>query len=222
MPRPISERRVGSPPVASVFKPAGIPARELEETILSLDELEAIRLADYEGLYQEAAALRMGVSRQTFGRIVESAHRKVGQVLIEGRALRIEGGVVTQKQGEKSMKIAVPSRDGEVDGHFGHCSYFSVFTVEDGKITAEDKVESPETCGCKSGIAGELARGGVTKLLAGNIGEGAVRVLSSYGIEVLRGASGNAKKAVEDYLAGKPFEGGANCQEHHEGCHHED
>jgi predicted DNA-binding protein (UPF0251 family)/predicted Fe-Mo cluster-binding NifX family protein len=222
MPRPISERRVGSPPAASVFKPAGIPARELEETNLSLDELEALRLADYVGLYQEAAALRMGVSRQTFGRIVESARRKVAEALIEGRALRIGGGVVTQEQGERSMKIAVPSRDGEVDGHFGHCAYFTVFTVEDGKIAAEDKVESPESCGCKSGIAGELARGGVTKLIAGNIGEGAVRVLGSYGIEVLRGASGKARKAVEDYLAGVPFEGGANCAEHHEGCHHED
>jgi uncharacterized protein len=77
-----------------VFKPAGIPACSLEEVVLSLDEFEAIRLADLDGLYQEQAAERMNVSRQTFGRILEAARKKVAQVLIEGKALRIEGGEV--------------------------------------------------------------------------------------------------------------------------------
>jgi len=207
-----------------VFKPAGIPAAGLPETVLGLDELEALSLADYDGLYQEAAAMRMGVSRQTFGRILESAHRKIAAALIEGRVLRIEGGAVVRgqdnAQGVPTMKIAIPARDGNVDGHFGHCAYFSVFTVEDGRITAEDKVESPETCGCKSGIAGELARSGVTKLIAGNIGEGAVHVLGSYGIEVLRGASGPVREVAESYLAGRTFETGANCSAEHEGCQH--
>ena len=221
MPRPFSERRVGGEPAAALWKPAGIPARGLEVIVLGLDEFEALRLADYEGLYQEAAAMRMGVSRQTFGRIVESARKKVATALALGHALRIEGGpAIRETQGETTMKIAVPTRDGMVDAHFGHCAYFSVFAVEGGKIVAEEKLESPEECGCKSGISGELARKGVTKLVAGNIGEGAVRVLSSFGIETLRGASGKARSAVEDYLAGKPFEGGANCHEHHEGCEH--
>ncbi len=65
---------------------------------LTLDEFEAIRLADGEGLYQEEAAERMGVSRATFGRIVEAARRKVAQVLVEGKALRIEGGRVHTMQ----------------------------------------------------------------------------------------------------------------------------
>jgi predicted DNA-binding protein (UPF0251 family)/predicted Fe-Mo cluster-binding NifX family protein len=213
---------VGGSPVIGLYKPAGVQAQDLEEVSLGLDELEALRLADYEGLYQEAAALRMGVSRQTFGRIVEAARRKTAAALVEGKALRIGGGpAICETQGEGIMKIAVPTRDGVVDAHFGHCAYFSVFTVEGTEIKAEDKVESPETCGCKSGIAGELARMGVTKLVAGNIGEGAVRVLSSYGIEVLRGAGGSSRKAVEDYLSGKPFETGANCHEHHEGCEHD-
>ncbi len=226
MPRPICERHVCCSPAAAVFKPAGIPASDLEDTVLGLDEFEALKLADYDGLYQEAAAMRMGVSRQTFGRILESAHRKIAATLIEGRALKIGGGAVVRAsedaQGVPIMKIAVPARDGNVDGHFGHCAYFSVFTVEDGRITAEDKVESPEACGCKSGIAGELARSGVTKLIAGNIGAGAVHVLGSYGIEVMRGASGGTREVVESYLAGKTFETGANCAEDHEGCHHKD
>jgi predicted DNA-binding protein (UPF0251 family) len=77
-----------------MFKPAGIPASSLEEVVLQLDELEAIRLVDLECLYQEAAAEKMGVSRQTLGRIVESARKKVAGALIQGKALRIEGGAV--------------------------------------------------------------------------------------------------------------------------------
>ncbi len=219
MPRPFSGRRVYLEPAATLYKPAGFPGRGLEEICLGLDELEALRLADKEGLYQEAAAMRMGVSRQTFGRIVEAARRKVATALVEGKALRIGGGpAIRDIEEERSMKIAVPTRDGAVDAHFGHCAYFSIYTVEDGRIVGEERLESPETCGCKSGIAGELARSGVKKLIAGNIGEGAVRVLGSFGIEVVRGATGSARGAVEGFLAGKTFEHGANCHEHHGDC----
>jgi len=68
---------------------------ELEQIDLSLDELEALRLADLEGEYQDGAAGTMGVSRATFGRIVESARRKVADALVHGKALSIGGGVVT-------------------------------------------------------------------------------------------------------------------------------
>ena len=94
MPRPMCCRRVVGKPQATVFKPAGIPARDLEEVVMTLDEFEAIRLADLEGLYQEAAAERMNVSRATFGRILESAHRKVGETLTGGKVLKIEGGPI--------------------------------------------------------------------------------------------------------------------------------
>jgi predicted DNA-binding protein (UPF0251 family) len=66
----------------------------LEEVVLSVDELEAVRLADLEGLYQDDAAARMGVSRPTFARVVAAAHRKVAEALVKGRALRIGGGPV--------------------------------------------------------------------------------------------------------------------------------
>jgi len=74
------------------FKPAGIPVRELEEVALALDEMEAVRLADLEGLYQEEAAVRMDVSRQTFANILAAARRKIAEALVSGKALRIEGG----------------------------------------------------------------------------------------------------------------------------------
>jgi predicted DNA-binding protein (UPF0251 family) len=92
MARPRNCRRVGSLPESDYFKPRGIPLSMLEEVILTIDEFESIRLADLEGLYQEQAAERMNVSRQTFGRIIESAHKKVAEALVEGKALKIEGG----------------------------------------------------------------------------------------------------------------------------------
>jgi predicted DNA-binding protein (UPF0251 family) len=77
-----------------VFKPIGIPVRLLDEVVMTLDEFEAIRLADLDGLYQESAAAQMGVSRPTFSRIAAEAHRKVADAIVHGKALRIEGGPV--------------------------------------------------------------------------------------------------------------------------------
>ena len=94
MARPPCPRRVASRPRFGYFKPAGVPLRRLEETALSVDELEALRLADLEGLYQDEAARRMGISRATFARIVEASRRKVAEALVDGRALRIVGGPV--------------------------------------------------------------------------------------------------------------------------------
>lgn len=93
MPRPCFPRRIAFIPGFTYFKPAGIPLRSLAEVSLSPDELEALRLADFEGRYQEAGARKMGVSRQTFGRIVEIARKKVAEALVEGKAIRLEGGL---------------------------------------------------------------------------------------------------------------------------------
>ncbi len=94
MPRPRCLRRIACSPSSSVFKPAGVPAAVLQQTVMTLDELEALRLADLLGLYHEAAARQMKVSRQTFGRIIESAHRKVADALIHGKVLKLKGGNV--------------------------------------------------------------------------------------------------------------------------------
>jgi predicted DNA-binding protein (UPF0251 family) len=81
-----------------VFHPAGIPVRGLDGIVLTLDEFEAIRLADLEGLYQEQAAERMIVSRPTFGRILAAAHRKVAEALAHGKTLKIEGGTIRMER----------------------------------------------------------------------------------------------------------------------------
>jgi uncharacterized protein len=92
MPRPLKCRRVSFLPGITYFKPAGIPMTFLEEVHVTLDELEAIRLKDLEGLEQEQGAEKMNVSRPTFQRILSSARRKLADALLNGKALRIEGG----------------------------------------------------------------------------------------------------------------------------------
>ncbi len=223
MPRPRRCRAVTSCPRESTFAPKGMCPREREEIALLLDEFEAIRLADYEGLYQEEAARAMGVSRQTFGRIIESARKKVADMLVNGKSLRVVGGVVSEgPKGAISMKIAVPSRGDVIDAHFGHCEQYRVYTAENGQVVSEETVPSPAGCGCKSNIASTLASRGVTLMLAGNMGDGAVRVLSGQGIEVVRGCSGGTRAAVDAWLSGSLKDSGEVCHEHgddHECAH---
>jgi len=94
MTRPRCCRKIACIPDINYYKPKGIPSSFLEEVVLTLDEFETIKLADFEGLYQEQAAAKMDISRQTFGRIIDSAHRKIADVLIHGKALKIAGGEV--------------------------------------------------------------------------------------------------------------------------------
>ena len=92
MPRPPIERTVGGVPRHTLFKPAGVPARELEHLTLAVDELEAIRLVDLEGLSHEQAAVAMGVSRQTIGRVLEHGRAQVAEALVTGKGILIGGG----------------------------------------------------------------------------------------------------------------------------------
>jgi predicted DNA-binding protein (UPF0251 family) len=92
VPRPRKRRTLMRAPRPAVYKPAGVPLDGLRRVTLLHEELEALRLADLEGLTQEEAAGRMGVSRSTFQRIVTRARRQVALALAEGNALEIEGG----------------------------------------------------------------------------------------------------------------------------------
>jgi predicted DNA-binding protein (UPF0251 family) len=92
MPRPQKCRRVEFLPNTTYFKPAGIPLRHLEEVQMSIEEVEAIRLKDLEGLEQETGAEKMNISRPTFQRMLASARRKVADALLNGKAIKIDGG----------------------------------------------------------------------------------------------------------------------------------
>jgi len=90
--RPQKNRIVACDPGASYSEPRGVPLLEMEEVRLTIDQMEAIRLADLEGLSQEEAGGKMGVSRATFGRIVQRARRTVAEALVHGKAILLEGG----------------------------------------------------------------------------------------------------------------------------------
>ena len=97
MPRPKKCRHISTDLPVTYFKPQGVPMRFLQHVALTMDEAEALRLADLEGLSQEEAAKHMNVSRATFGRIAAQARFKTADALIHGKAIRIEGGVVQIK-----------------------------------------------------------------------------------------------------------------------------
>jgi predicted DNA-binding protein (UPF0251 family) len=99
MSRPPKCRRVEFLPDVTYFKPAGIPLRALQDVQLSVEEAEAIRLKDLEGLEQEEAAERMNISRPTFQRVLASARQKTADALLTGKAIRIEGGTFEMASG---------------------------------------------------------------------------------------------------------------------------
>jgi predicted Fe-Mo cluster-binding NifX family protein len=118
------------------------------------------------------------------------------------------------------MKIAVPTREKKVDDHFGHCAYFTVFTIGDkNEIVSEEVIPSPAGCGCKSKIVHTLSQLGVQVMLAGNMGDGAVRVLNNNGIQVIRGCSGDVTTVAGKWLEGAVTDSGDGCHEHKHDCH---
>ncbi|MCX6256365.1 MAG: dinitrogenase iron-molybdenum cofactor biosynthesis protein [Bacteroidia bacterium] len=118
------------------------------------------------------------------------------------------------------MKIAIPvTRGNQVDDHFGHCEFYGVYTIsEKNEIVDVQFLKSEQGCGCKSNIAGVLSEQGVTTMLAGGIGGGAINVLNQWGIQVIRGCSGNAADLVKQFIEGRISDSGESCslhQEHH-------
>ncbi len=98
MPRPQKERMVHQPPLFSEFKPIGVYGKMLSETKMTIDEYEAIRLADYEGLDHLQASEEMEISRSSFTRLIESARKKTAETIVKGNKLIIEGGSVHFKR----------------------------------------------------------------------------------------------------------------------------
>jgi len=116
------------------------------------------------------------------------------------------------------MKIAVPTTQNNiVDAHFGHCEYYTVFTVDGSEIIKSEIVESPQGCGCKSNIVSILKEMGVEVMLAGNMGGGAVNVLNSNGIAVYRGCDGDVKNLVEEFIKDELVDSGESCHHHEDG-----
>ena len=132
-------------------------------------------------------------------------------------------------------KIALPTRDGVIDNHFGHCEFYTILTVnEENQIINTETIPSPKGCGCKSNIVQKFAEDGISVMLAGNMGTGALQKLSNHGIEVLKGCNGPVMEVAQAYLSGalkdlgeigQSHNNNHDCGHHNEGehhCHHED
>jgi len=116
------------------------------------------------------------------------------------------------------MKIAVASENGMVTGHFGHCESFNIFDTENNQIVKSESIPNP---GHKPGfLPNFLNDKGVNVIISGGMGGGAIDIFNEKGIEVITGASGNAKAAAEMYLQGKLKSTGSVCHEHqhHDEC----
>jgi predicted Fe-Mo cluster-binding NifX family protein len=116
------------------------------------------------------------------------------------------------------MKIAVPTtQSNTVDSHFGHCEFYTIFTIAgNNTIGATETMSSPQGCGCKSNVASILQEKGVSIMLAGNMGDGAMNVLTKHGMKVFRGNTGDVRALAETFLQGKVGDSGEGCH-HHEG-----
>jgi len=104
MPRPRIPRRVWNEPNVTYFKPAGVNMRQLAQVILTVDEFEAVRLKDCEGMEQVKAANKMKISQPTFQRLLLSARKKMADALVNGKAIKIEGGDYKITRRGDSMK----------------------------------------------------------------------------------------------------------------------
>jgi predicted DNA-binding protein (UPF0251 family)/predicted Fe-Mo cluster-binding NifX family protein len=214
MSRPPKARILGSAISLRGFRPYGGSGGAVDDVVLTLDEAEALRLADLDGLYQQAAARHMGVSRPTFGRIVESARRKTADALLNGKKLSIAGGVVeVQPRDPGPLLVAVPiAPRGKIEAHFGRCQRLAVYSIgSGGTILSEQTLEASIGPGCRSSVIPRLAAMGVRALVTGCIGEGAVHAGAAHGITVVRGAVGSARRAAVVYAHGDLRDSGLAC-----------
>ncbi len=104
MPRPYKRRFVSRIPEVSFFKPAGVRMRDLKEVVLTVEELEALKLKDVNDLEQVNCAEQMNISQPTFHRILDSARKKVADAIVNGKAIRIEGGNFVLSKIEDNLK----------------------------------------------------------------------------------------------------------------------
>ena len=226
MPRPFRCRRIGQQPAYRSFSPDDAP--EAESVTMTVDEFEALRLLDDEGLTQEACAAKMNIARTTVTAIYENARRKVARVLVHGKRLLIAGGCCEfdpielqqdiMEKGSNSMRIAVTYENGEIFQHFGHTEQFKLYDVEEGKIIKE---QVAGTNGSGHGaLAGFLQAAKVDALICGGIGMGAQMALADAGIKLYAGVQGQADAAAKALAEGTlEYDPNARC-DHHD--HHHD
>lgn len=237
MPRPPKWRCVTGAPAVDVYKPAGVPFDPAEAVRLRRDQLEALRLLDVDGLTQQDAAARLGVSRSTVSRLASEGRRTLVGALLAGQAVVIEGGPVAVRltpgesgthgespsTGGSAMVIAVPHEAGQVNQHFGRTREFLIARSAEGSPGETAVYEVPGMQHNHGALAGFLQHQQVDVILAGGMGAPMQAALKRAGFDLYCGVSGPADEAVAAFLRGEITQSEATCGHHHgshEG-HHE-
>lgn len=217
MPRPKQCRYVSKTPHVAYFKPKGIPLRDLEELTLSVEGLEALRLADAQGNTALEAASCMGISRHTFGRVLAEARHTVALALLEGKALRIQGGTYAiqspcpHAHHEENVmhKVAVssegPSLEDMVDPRFGRAGGFVVVDTQDMSTTyIENGTAQTMPQGAGIVAAETVSASGAGVVLSGYVGPKAFMALEAAGIKVCQDMDGmTVGEAVRAFIEGR-------------------
>ncbi len=237
MARPVKCRRICHYPQVSEFYPAEGSTDE-QPVIVTLDELETIRLIDKMGLSQEQCSACMQIARTTVQKIYESARLKIATALVEGYSLRIEGGdyricdgkdehcgfgVCDKRRfeqgdqllkGENVMRIAVTYENGQIFQHFGHTKQFKIYDADNGKIEMSVVIDTNGSG--HSALAGMLSAMHVDALICGGIGGGAQNALRNAGIKLYGGVSGSADEAAAAFVTNTlAYDPNAKCDHHH-------
>jgi len=192
------------------FKPAGIPVSQLTTIHMNLDEFEALRLVDYEGLSQIEASEEMHVSRATLQRLLAKARKKTVDAVLHNHILEVNNEITNIKlKGENKYDIgtmplkiiAFPSSDQlTIDAHFGRTSGFSLYTIRNNEVISVIHVTPPPHA--PGVIPKFLKEHHVDVVITKNMGEKAVQHFANSNIDIILGASGRIDVNLNEYLGG--------------------
>ena len=211
-----------------LLKPVGIESSNLEVNTLNLDEFEALRLVDFEGLSQIDAAEDMRVSRATIQRLLITARKKITESILLNKAIEVKNDIRNIKlKGENKMSIdnkkvkviAFPTSDRlTVDGHFGHTKEFALYTVKENNDVEVKFVTPPPH---EPGVLPKfLAEQGIDVIVTGGMGQMAVNLFNNQNIDVILGAKGSIEQNLTEYVGGLLNSTGSSC-DHDHGENHE-
>ena len=198
-----------------IFKPTGIPMSNLEINEIEIDELEAVRLCDYEGKSQIETAEIMKISRGTVQRLLNSGRKKILDGLLHLKAIKLKNaGQEMILMAEGLLRVGFPTNDGvTVEEHFGHCEKFAVYTIEEGKIVKKEFLTAPEHA---PGVFPRfIAENNINVVITGGMGQRAIDLIKGNGGQVILGASGNIEDVLAVYLEGSLYSKGSACAHHH-------
>jgi predicted DNA-binding protein (UPF0251 family)/predicted Fe-Mo cluster-binding NifX family protein len=209
------------------YKPQGVPARQLDVAVITLDEFEAMRLVDLENRSQIEAADAMRVSRATIQRLLQHGRETLVRAILEQQAFEVQNdtsdirlkGETNMNIADKSIKtLAFPTSDREtVDAHFGHTKEFALYTIEGDRITQRFVTPPPHEVGV---IPAFLHQEGVDLIITGGMGQRAISIFQRYDIDVILGAKGAIEQNLAEYLDGLLESQDNDCDHGREGHGH--